>query len=119
MSTLTTLTMLNEIECKINNYLEVFKDYTVDKKDAAIFSQIQSEIKNEARQTNRNQNLKAEQERIEKANLERQLAREQKNFKKVGKMAMCKIWVPAQKKVQEKKKTYTPEQEDFINYGLK
>jgi len=56
---------------------------------------------------------------LQQKNDERQRERERRNFKKVGKMAMQKIYAPPVKKVEVKKKTYTQEEEDMITYGLK
>ena len=65
------------------------------------------------------ENKKREEEEERRKNAQRQLERERRNFKKVGKMPMRKIYAPPKKKVEVKKKAYTAEEEDIILYGLK
>ena len=65
------------------------------------------------------ENKKKEEEELDRKNKERQLERDRRNFKKVGKMPMRKIYAPPVKKVEVKKKAYTAEEEDIISYGLK
>lgn len=56
---------------------------------------------------------------LEEKNAERANERDRRNFKRVGKMAMRKMYAPPVKKVEVKKKAYTQDEEDLITYGLK
>lgn len=70
-------------------------------------------------QANMEENKKKEEEELDRKNQERQLERDRRNFKKIGKMPMRKYYAPPVKKVEVKKKAYTADEEDIILYGLK
>jgi hypothetical protein len=65
------------------------------------------------------ENQQREKEMLLRKNEEMQAEKMRRNFKRVGKMAMRRIYAPPVKKVEVQKKSYTQEEEDFINYGLK
>lgn len=65
------------------------------------------------------ENKKKEEDELNQKNQERQLERDRRNFKKIGKMPMRKYYAPPVKKVEVKKKAYTADEEDIILYGLK
>lgn len=109
--------MLNEIECLLNNYLEMFAEYEIE--DPKLLVKSERLIKNE----NRNQNKKNMHEREAADAMAKKIARdlEQENrvIKKTGKPLMKTLWKPPVKKVEVKKKMYTQDEEDMITYGLK
>lgn len=64
----------------------------------------------------REKNKKFEEEKLKAYQLQRQRDKEMKNFKKIGKPNMTRIYAVAVKKKEEKKQTLTDEQQDMINY---
>ena len=111
-----TLVMLNEIESVISSIIDQYSDF--QKLDRDNLDKLAKDIRNEKKKDTIKAKKENDELMIRQRNEAMQLAREQHNFKKIGKMAMRKFTAPKVKRTEVKVNKLTQEEEDFIKYGL-
>lgn len=109
------LQLIEETEFALNRYNEEFEyiqNYTKDGVQVfkAHFDKSAKDLKKTKIGNYRDSNKKMEEQKLREIQLQRQREKEMKNFKKIGKPHMTRIYAKPVKKKEEKKQTLTEEQ---------